>query len=191
MASEVSICTAALQLLGDAPISSLTDGTKRANLVNNTWSIIRDDVLRSHPWNCLVTRVALSPLAAEPVSGWDYQFTKPGNCLRILNVTDADDEDVAYEFEGNRILADSDTIYVHFLELKDVSEWDGNLVNVMVRRMQLELAYPVTKSTSLRAELAEEYHRKGTGVLARAKAVDGQENPPEDYGDTPLISVRG
>ena len=192
MATEVSICTAALQLLGDAPISSLTDGTKRANLVNNIWATTRDDVLRCHPWNCLVTRVALAPLVAAPVgTQWGYQFTRPGDFLRLLAVTDADGLAQDYAFEANRILADTDTIYLHYLARKDTSEWDSNLVNVMIRRMQLELAYPITKSTSLRDALRQEYHAKGIGVLAQAKSVDGQENQPENYGDSPLVAVRG
>jgi hypothetical protein len=82
-------------------------------------------------------------------------------------------------------------VYLHYLASKDVSEWDANLANVMVRRMQLELAYPITKSASLRDVLRQEYYAKGVGVLAAAKSVDGQENPPEDFGDSPLIAVRG
>lgn len=192
MATEVSICTAALQLLGDAPIASLTEGTKRANLCNNIWSTTRDDVLRSHPWNCLQTRVALSPLAATPVGGgWGYQFSRPGDYLRLVAVEDEEGEQIDYEFLGNRVMADTGTIYLHYLASKDVSEWDSNLVNLMIRRMQLELAYPITKSTSLRDALRQEFYAKGVGVLAQAKSVDGQENPPEDWGDSPLIAVRG
>lgn len=191
MATDVTICSAALQLLGDSPITSLSGTERAAKICNNTYSLVRDEVLRAHPWNCLVTRAALSPLASEPVSGWSYQFAKPANFLRVLRVTDENDNDLAYVFESNRILANADTIYLHYLERKSEGSWDSNLVAVMTRRMQVELAYPITKSTSLRESLEDTFNRPVTGTLAMAKAVDGQENPPEEYGDSPLIAVRG
>lgn len=191
MATDVSICTAALMLLGDSPIASLSENTKRAIMCNAIYSQARDEVLRAHPWNCLKTRVVLSPLADAPAFGWGYQFTKPGDFLRMIMAGDEEIGQTDYVFEGNVILADTDTLHVHYLARKGEGEWDAHLVQLMVRRMQMELAYPITKSASLRDSLKEDYFRQGTGILAQAKAVDGQENPPEDWGDSPLITVRG
>lgn len=191
MASDVSICSAALLLLGDEPITSLTEDTRRAEICNGVYSLAKDSILRLHPWNCLTVRVALSPLSAAPVSGWAYQFSKPSNLLRVLKVADSEDNQLDYRFEANRILANTDTIYLHYVERKTESNWDSNLVDVMIKRMELDLAYPITKSTSLRDALRQEFYAQGVGVLAQAKSVDGQENPPEDYGDSPFITVRG
>ena len=191
MASDVSICNAALQLLGDDPIASLTENTRRARLCANLYEHAKEDILRSHPWNCLVTRTTLSPLAAEPNHHWNYQFAVPGDCLRILSVGERDDQPDSYEVEGRRIVTDVNPLNLRYLANKAEGYWDANLVNVMVRRMQLDLAYPITKSSSLRDALSDEFHRPKLGVLARAKSVDGQENPPEDWGDSPLIAVRG
>jgi hypothetical protein len=55
----------------------------------------------------------------------------------------------------------------------------------------MDLAYPITKSTSLRDSLKQEFYAKGVGIFARAKTVDGQENPPEDWNDSPFLNVRG
>ncbi len=60
----------------------------------------------------------------------------------------------------------------------------------MTARMRLALAYPVTKSASLRDSMKEEFYRRGSGVLAMARAQDGQENPPEDWSDSPLLQAR-
>jgi hypothetical protein len=61
----------------------------------------------------------------------------------------------------------------------------------MVKRMEMDLAYPITKSTSLADSLAQKFYARGNGVLAVSKAVDGQENQNEQFGDSPFLQVRG
>jgi hypothetical protein len=53
--------------------------------------------------------------------------------------------------------------------------------------MRARLAYPVTKSTSLRDAMVKE----AAIALREAKALDGQENPSEDIAvDSPLLNAR-
>ena len=59
MASVVDICNGALNQLGATTILSLTEDSKNARLCNARFSEVRDAVFRSHPWNCLQTRVEL------------------------------------------------------------------------------------------------------------------------------------
>lgn len=185
MATDIEICSNALMLLGDRPIASLSEGTKQAILCANLYPLARKEVLRSHVWNCAVKRVQLAALAAAPAYGWTHQFAKPGDWLRLLDVGECGQDE--YAFEGNRILANQSSLKVRYLA--DITEgyWDFSLVDVMVKRMEAGLAYPITKSTTL-AQMKEQIYR---GALRAAKAIDGQENPPEQYGDTPFLSVRG
>lgn len=190
MANDVSICNAALMALGDSPIASLAENSKRAILCNALYPTVRDEMLRAHNWNCLITRVVLSPLGDAPAFGWEKQFTKPGDWLRTLSVGDDLTGYEDYAFEGNRIYANTDTLKLRYVAAKDPGEWDAHLVALVTKRMEVALAYPITKSTSLRESLKQDFYAPRVGVLAQAKAVDGQENPPEDYGDSPFIAVR-
>ena len=128
MATDVSICSAALSLLGDKPISSLTEPNRvAATLCANIYPLARSDILRSHPWNCLGRRVVLSPMVAAPAFEWGYQFTPPGGMLRIVTVGyDGDPE--PYRYEGGVILLNSSVCRLHYLA--DVGEalWDAKLV---------------------------------------------------------------
>ena len=190
IASDIDICSAALLLLGADPIASLTENTKRATQCANIYPLARLDLLRMHPWNCAIKRVILAPLTEEPPFDWGFQFNKPGDWLRTLQVGNKDFP-LDYEFEGNRILANTDTLPFRYVADVNEGNWDSNLVGVMIKRMEMDLAYPITKSASLRDSLKQEFYTRGVGVLARAKAVDGQENPPEEWNDSPLIAVRG
>lgn len=188
MTTDVEICSNALMLLGAAPIASLAETSKQARLCANIYPNARLDVLRRHNWNCAVWRVNLAPLAGTPPGGeWSHWFARPGDWVRTLSVLP---DGLDYDFEGNRILANSSSITLRYV--RDIGEgtWDAHLVDVMVKRMLKDLAYPITKSASLAELKAKEYHE----ALRTAKTIDGQERPADSLdadGASPFISVRG
>lgn len=185
MATDVEICSNALVRLGDAPIASLSDGTKRAIICANLYTTAKRDLLRRHPWNCCIERVLLPPLAGAPAFGWSNWFALPGDWLRTLDVgTDGNDE---YAFERGRILYNGTSLPFRYVANKTEGNWDANLTDVMIARMTADLTYPITKSTSLAEANKAEYR----DVLRTAKSIDGQENPPEEMGDSPFVDVRG
>ncbi len=176
MATNVSICSSALVRLGDTPIASLAENTVRAMQCANIYPTERAALLRLHPWNCAIRRVLLAPMATAPAYGWTRQFALPGDHLRTLSVGRTADDRIDYETEGRRILANVDELPLRFVCDATEDAWDDLLVALMIQRMVWRLAYPVTKSTS------KEEAERADYLLAekRAKAVDGQENPPEE-----------
>lgn len=55
----VNICNAALQLVGAARITALTDGTREADAATFYWDLVRPYVFRSVPWKCISKRIIL------------------------------------------------------------------------------------------------------------------------------------
>ncbi|WP_439587495.1 hypothetical protein [Hydrogenophaga sp.] len=190
MATDVEICSSALLLLGDKPIASFADGTPRASICANTYSLAKADILRKHNWNCATKRVILSPESTPPAFDWKYQFARPNGWLRTIQVG-YQGQMLDYAIEGIRIMANTNVLPLVYVANVPEGEWDSLLTMVMVKRMEMDLAYPITKSTSLRDSLKQEFYANGVGVLAQAKTIDGQENPPEDWGDSPFLQVRG
>lgn len=184
--SAVSICSNALLMLGDAPISSFEENNDRTRLAANLYAMRRDRVLRSHPWNCATKRVILSPDETPPEFGWSYQFQLPADWLRTLHVgaTDAGDE---FAIEGRKILMNRNACYLRYIWRNDVeATWDALLVDAMTEVMKATFAYAITKSTS-KEELVEAIVQR---VLKQARNIDGQENPSESLGDFPLLANR-
>lgn len=185
-ATQVSICSAALMLLGDSPIADLSENSKRAQLCANVYPLARVEMLRAHPWNCAIKRAVLAPLSTTPAFEWPYQFNLPADLLRVLQVgLDGSPED--YRVEGRRILARGNTLRLSYVADVPEGQWDTLLVEVMTKRMVKDIAYPVTKSASLAEAKAREFEI----AFKRARSVDGQENPPEDWADSPFIAARG
>jgi hypothetical protein len=192
-ATDVSICSNALLQLGGLPFSSFTEADPTtSNLAQvraaaNLWPSVRAAVLRSHSWNCATKRVVLSPDTTPPVFGWDNRFLMPSDWLKTLQVGEFEDSRVTYRTEGRVFLCNDDAFYlVYVFDNLIAATYDAALVLALEKAMCAALAYPVTKSTSLRDSLLQELQ----ALLAQARAADGQDDPPETLGDFRLLGSR-
>ena len=186
MSTPVAICSNALLMLGDKPLSSFSEPTERARLASNLYPQVRDAILRSHPWNCAVKRVVLAPEATAPAFDYAFSFALPSDWLRNLQVGQYGRE-VDFKTEGRKILADENPLYLRYIYRNDVeATWDAMLIHGATLAMAAAMAYAVTKSASVRdSQLAEL-----TGYLKQCRAVDGQDDPGETLGDFVLLSSR-
>lgn len=185
-ATPVSICSNALLMLGDAPISSFEDDSDRARLAANIWPTARDYVLRRHPWNCAVKRVVLNPDMDAPAFDYARQFSVPGDLLRVLSIG-RDGERIPYKVEGRKILSDASALQLRYIFRNEVtSTWDTLLVWGMTQVMRAVFSYGITQSTSLE-QLVETVMRD---VLRQARAVDGLEDEPDALDESPLMLAR-
>ncbi|MGG2142576.1 hypothetical protein ACD630_17635, partial [Symbiopectobacterium sp. RP] len=92
-----------------------------------------------------------------------------------------------YRQEGRKILANINTLKLRYLfRNDDESTWDPALVALAEAFMAAKIAYAVTASASLRDALTQE----AAYLLRQAKAIDGQEDPPEALGGYPLLTSR-
>lgn len=184
----VSICSNALLMLGAQPINDFADQSNldRARLCANLYTFQRDSLLRAHPWNCCITRVQLAPLADAPAFEWRYAFALPADCLRVLEVGYGGCQ-IDYLVEGRSILTNDPAVDLRYVFRNEVeSSWDSHLVDLMTIAMAAVLAYPVTQSTSER----DSREAKLIQATRQAKAVDGQEDPPQTLGNEHLLASR-
>ena len=188
MTTAVSICSNALLMLGAQTINSFSDADAldRAKLCANLYPTVRNKLLRSHPWNCAVKRLILSPDATPPAFGYEQQFQLPSDCLRVLDVAEGGCQ-IDYRLEGRQIQANTTVLELRYIFRNDVeSTWDDALVELMTLAMAARLAYAITQSAALEQSRMQEFQM----ALRIAKAVDGQEEPPETLGDFPLLRAR-
>ena len=186
MSTQVSICSNDLLMLGANTINALTEGSDRAALASNLYPSLRDDMLRSHPWNCAVRRVILAPDAEAPAFDYSARFLLPSDWLKTLSVGQEHYE-VDYKHEAGYILANGTSLPLRYIfRNESESTWDAMLVRAMELKMAAEFAYPVTGSASM----ADMMHNKLLQHMKAARAVDGQDDPPQTLGDFPLYQAR-
>lgn len=186
MATQVSICSNALLLLGAKTINAIDEDSDRASLAANLYDSIRDDLLRSHPWNCAVKRVVLAADTEAPAFDYTAQFTLPRDWLKTLSVGEEGYE-ADYKHEAGKILCGGTSLALRYIFRNDnPSTWDAMLVRAMELKLAAEMAYPVTGSASM----ADMMHNKLQQHMKQARAVDGQDDPPQTLGDFPLLASR-
>lgn len=185
MPSVIDICNKALDKLGQSAITSLNDNTKAASLCLRNWPLVRDQVLRDHPWNFAVKRTVLAPSVDVPVWGFSYKFPLPGDHIRLLEVRDLSTGE--YQVEDGHIMADSTALYIRYIyRVEDANKYDALFSDTAAARLAFELAEPLTQSTSKKEAAFSEYDDS----LTRARRVDGQENPPVEFEEDDWIKVR-
>ena len=169
MASVVQICNSALNQLGASSITALTDDSKNARLCNERYTTIRDAVFRAHPWNCLIKRVQLAQDSDTPAWGFDYQYTLPADCLRILGIKDYNSD---YKIEGRKLLISESEVYLIYLaQITDVNELDVLLRETISAHLAQDIAYAITANLHVANLMAEKYQAK----LSEARHADSSE----------------
>jgi hypothetical protein len=186
MPSVVDICNEAMDLLGAATITALTENSKEARLCNRRFDTVRDAVLRAHSWNVAITRASLAADSAAPAFGFSTQFTLPTDpyCLRVISFWNANvnndiaayDSNVMYKIEGRKILSNESTCSIIYIgRVTDTELYDSLLSSTIAHRLASETAYAITGSNALAQSMYSLYQAR----LSEARSMDALEGYPE------------
>ena len=182
MPGETDIVNVSLRLVGASPITSLSDGTPSANTADDIYTELRDDLLRSHPWNFATKRVKLAQSSTTPTFEFDYAYPLPNDWLRTVSVHD---NDAGYgtllyrmEYVGTQrvIVASTNQMWMRYI----FQVTDPNIMSADFRRglslsLARDLAVPLASSNSLQAQLETQAAKK----LASARSSDAMGSFPE------------
>lgn len=195
MASQTAIVNLALGKLGaETTLSNLDENIKAARTAKAVWDIARDAALAEHPWNFAIKRLVLQPLVSAPAWGYQLQFQAPTDMIRLIEVNEAYVWNIApgeappYQLEGDRILTDLGApLKVRYVwRITDTVKYSAKFVDALAWKLAHEMALPITESATT-WELME----KGfADAIAKAKHIDGTENPPEIPVEDDWIDAR-
>ena len=197
MPSVVDICNEAMDLLGAATITSLTENSKEARLCNRKFDTVRDAVLRAHPWNCAIARAELAADSIAPAFGFSYKYPLPTDpyCLRVLsfwnsnvnNEVAAYDSNVMIKIEGRNVLSNEGTCNIIYISrVTDTEQFDTLLSTAVAHRLAADTAYAITGSNSVSQQMFALYESR----LKEAKGVDSMEGYPEQPVADYFIDIR-
>lgn len=168
--SETDIANSALVKLGTNTITSLSDNSKEGRLCNLRYHYIRDELLRSHPWNFAKKRISLAVSTTVPAYYYTQQFPLPPDYIRML---DNDlQEDQQWVIEGSNFLCFSTSLNILYIfKQTDTTQYDELFESALAWRLASELAYGLVQSSALAKTCWEAY----TETLKLARSVNAQE----------------
>lgn len=199
MASQLDICNLALSHIACGAIQSLQDGSESARILNLHYDTCRQDVLRDFPWSFARVTDALD-LTPFTHPKWDYCYSYPMHCVRILRVFAerfADDEARSAEFE-TRLATDGKTklictncqhAYAEYIyDVTDTTVYDSLFLEALSYKLAFEINRVKTGDAGLTGELQQRYQL----ALAQAQHAAVMENRVHiDYPNRYLVARGG
>jgi len=171
--TDTDVANIALKMVGAPSITSLDQGTPEADSINEVYSTVRDAAFQDHNWNFATKRVIPSKDSSTPVYGFAYQFDKPADYIKLVEIED----DPEYKIEGSYILCDQDPIKISYVYRNtSVVTWSP----LFVMYFALLLASTVAEDLTQSSTLAEKLETKAEKLLQKARFADATEDDPED-----------
>lgn len=194
MTSTTDVVNSALRLVGGSRISNLTEGTPHADVANDIYDDLLDDLLRSHFWNFATKRFKLAQFVTTPAFGFDHAYATPVDWIRTVSChADADARTPIFFREElidnmRAIVTSADDVYMRYIaRITDPNLWAGDFRRAVVIALTRDLAVPVASSNKLKDEYTKEFRR----VLARAKSADAMGSSPEVRPRGSWVTRRG
>ena len=164
MASRTDIINMALLLIGQEMISSEDEGSKTSDVASALLDLCIETAISEDDWSFAKKRVKLSPLSETPLFGYDNGFLLPSDYNHIY-IEEGDEFD--FREEGNVIYANVDTLdMIYIANIEDLNLFKPKFTDAVVTLLAAKIAYAISGSTSLPAQLEQLYEKR----LAKARA---------------------
>jgi hypothetical protein len=182
-----TICNYALNRLGVGALLDLSEGNINAQLCNRFLPQAVRHLLSEYDFNFAKRRMRLAPLVDRPLFGWKYQYTLPGDMLRIIkvygtNAVSVDEADrVRYQIEGKYLLTDEGKIEILYIAPPETADLlPFHFVDALAAYLASLLAPAVTSSEQMIMVTAQQ----AAVQVENAKRMDARLNyAPEEDGE--------
>lgn len=169
---KTDILNKALTLVGAAPVTSISQDSNNARVLNRTYEISLRSILGECKWNFATKRENLS-LSNDTLDWYDTGistvYVKPPDIIRIYGVSSPG---VQWKEIGDYIVSDTGSLgleYTYFLD--DPTKYPSLFVDAFVDKLASDIAYMIVNSGSLGEKYLEKYERIS---LPKATAANSQ-----------------
>lgn len=184
--ADIHIINSALIMIGDSPISDISEDSDRALAAKTLYEDTRDAVLFDHPWNFALKRKTLARLENPPVwpSGMFF-YQLESDTIRVWKVEDEIRQ--TWQIEGDRLITAAEAVNVLYIaRITDPTRWSSGFKDAFKAKLAAELSIPLTSKRGTTRDLQELYFQK----LKDARSLDGMEGMPEIDDFNTLAEVR-
>lgn len=180
--SAISICSNALILLGDQPISSFTDGDTGSLIAANLYESTYHAMLTETLWHFATRTANLAKLVEKPDNGYNNKYQLPQDCLYVVKT----DTESKYEIYEREIYTNSETLQIEYIYPVE----EINLPVYFAKALEYNLASLFAIPLTGNATRGEYYRSLYEMELKRARRADASQRPGEQLGNDRYIAVR-
>lgn len=191
MASEVSICNEALDILGAARITTLTEDSVNGRECNACYAELRDREIEKHRWNFARTRVVLAASSTTPAFDFSYAFPLPADCLRVQPPSRTGlDWQVENHLDAPSIMTNDGTSInlIYYKRVTDPNVMPPTFRGALAAMIAWLKCEKITQSTTKKTD-AKDFYRFQIAEARRTNAMQRiADETPEDVWITARVS---
>jgi|TARA_R100000808_G_scaffold976_4_gene4685 hypothetical protein len=200
--TDVTICSAALLLLGESEISSFDDGTQISGACSTLYGGVKNSILSLYPWSFAMKKVQLAELTSTPVNEWQREFALPAEMITgtpqavySSTAVGATPQQTGWEILGNAIQTDFTTVVIDYIFSVPEAMMPTHFVQLLKYAMAAHLAEIVTdqidKADYWRTVAFGRGDENGRGGFFRQSInINGRGQIPNQVLTFPLTDVR-
>lgn len=192
--SPEEVCNLSLDLLRhNAPVTSISTPETDEEAIGARWyDATRRAVLRMFPWNFARKRAKISRSATAPAFGYSDAYALPVDYVHYVFVGEDPVNNAEQDFliEGGFLLINNDGApsleFCYIADITEVVKFDPIFVMLLVGELAIVFGNAITglnKSIKGMELLRDRWE-------AKARAKNGQENPPRVRSTSPLLNSR-
>ena len=184
MASKIDLISAALTLIGDVPINTLT-GDSRAQVVASSLydNIVQNELSRTR-WGFARAKAQLSLTTDTPLDN-DFKsiYQLPSDMLLFIKINPTGN----YKLYGDKLYCNlTQELHCDYIYNAPESEWPAYFSKVVQYALAKDFATSIRDNSNSRQEMNGEYLNASADAMSR----DAQQYPQEQIRSQPFIAVR-
>jgi len=173
--TDIEVAQKAMVLIGLEPLTSFTDNTDEALVMNTIFEDVVADCLAQHNWNFATGQKQLARLTDAPADRWDAAYALPisPKVLQVQTVT-IDDATQSYDIYERYLYInaqESDVVVLNYIFRPETQYWPPAFTMWVIFRLASVLALSVTR----KADIAGQFTTLAENQFRRAKARDSQQ----------------
>jgi hypothetical protein len=199
--TNVSLCSSALNLLGESAIASFTEDSDKARTCAQLYQNIKDSLIAMYPWSFSRKKVQLARLTSTPISRWKYEYTMPTDRVGdAYAVFPSDAIDTApttnYDVQGGKLLSNYGEIWIDYQYSATEVNMPAHFKQLLIYVLAFNYAGTVTEMDTKAAFWKEtafgspSENMRG-GFFRTAANTDSRGRPNEAMSSDDFIAVRG
>jgi hypothetical protein len=177
MMNDISICSAALLMLGADEILTFSDETRESKLCSSIYELVVRTCLSDRDWSFAQNSVVLNKLAAKPLFEYKAAFQLPDDYLRLVG---KQNPSMKHSIKEQYLYCNASEIKVNYVfrasEEKFPSHFTIYVVNSLCKVLAISLLEDENKATY--------YDKQAIETRKKAGLIDSQSNG--NYSTIPL-----
>lgn len=186
--TAIDICSRALVLIGEKPITSFSAGDTPSIVANQLYEPCVKAMLGSRRWGFANTTQQLSRKTGTPVAAWDAEYELPSDLLLIRRIT-VDDAPIRYERFASTIRCNAgvdDVVVMTYVRRVAEAEFPSFFTGALEIELAARFVLPISGSETLMAF----WMREARKAWAEARSAGSQEQTAQRLPISRFKAVR-